>query len=332
MSKVLLVRLDKIGDLVSTMPVDQVLTDQGHEVTWVIAQGLGFLAENAQPKRKYLELSLSNKTESILKLKNWIEKEKPDVSIFFYGPWWVSQALWSLGVPTRVGRRSQWHSYLFLNKGLRQSRSQATKHEADYNQELVNFAFQLKPQQATPILKLEAPIKRHLFEKFDLRPLDYVVVHPGMAGSALNWPQTHYNTLIEKLIQSTSVVITGTQADEKWLTEIKAKWQSHPKVRILQNQLNFEELLFILKNAKALVAPSTGVIHLGASLGITVVGLYSPIQVQHPKRWGPRGEKVHILLPPQAQCPAQKQCLGSQCNDHPCLSTIRPDQVLECLK
>jgi ADP-heptose:LPS heptosyltransferase len=296
--KVVFLRLDKIGDLIATLPVDQLpwLKEKNISVKWVIAKGLGVIARNAQPAREFIELDLKDSKKSTEELLQYLKTEKPDAVVVFYAPWWVGYACWKAGVPLRVTRRSQWHSFVFFNRGLRQSRSLAEKHEADYNRELVEFAFD-QPAGATPLLTLDPVTRRQLFEKYDLRPGDFFIVHPGMAGSALNWPQGNYNALIEKLINAGTVVITGTAADNPFLTEIRPQWEKHDKVRWLQNQLSMEDLLTLLKSARGVVAPSTGVLHLAASLGTRCVGIYSPVLSHRATRWGPRGPQAIALTP-----------------------------------
>jgi ADP-heptose:LPS heptosyltransferase len=296
--KVLLIRLDKIGDLICTLCVDQVSFLKNADTQWVIAKGLSFVPENADPKRSFLELSKDDWKISLKALRKFIREFQPDVAVSFQAPWWVNFALWAEKVPVRAGVQSQWHSFLFLNRGLRQRRSFAVKHEADYNKDLLGYAMGVEAEkESTPVLKLIAPPAPGLFEKHQLVPGNYIVVHPGMAGSALNWPIPNYLQLIAEVSEKTQVVITGTAGDEAWLTEIKAKFKHNTRVLILQNKLNTKELMLILKHAKAVVVPSTGVAHIAASLGTPVLGIYSPLRVQHPRRWAARGDKVQIFMP-----------------------------------
>lgn len=326
--KSIFVRLDKIGDLVATLPVDQADFLQSKDILWIVDQGVGFLPPLAEPARNFKTLNLKKAWDSFWRFKKFLVTEKPERVLIFYGPWWISLAAWLAKVPLRIGRLSQWHSFLFLNKVLRQSRSLSEKHEADYNWELVHFAFQRpKPSTPAPFMRVQSGLKRHLFEKFDLRSRSYVVVHPGMAGSALNWPQASYNQLIEVLVETTTVVITGTKTDEPWLTEIAPRWKNHPRVRYLVQQLAIEDLIFILQSAQAVVAPSTGVLHLAAATGVPVIGIYSPVKAHHPKRWGPRGYGVQTLLP-DVTCPATITCLKEKCPHHPCMTKITVEQVV----
>jgi ADP-heptose:LPS heptosyltransferase len=141
------------------------------------------------------------------------------------------------------------------------------------------------------------PIHHELLKKYSLQPKQYVVVHPGMMGSALNWPQKKYIDYIEKiLVENKKVVITGTDSDEPYLTEIKTKYLNHPQVTWLQSKLNISELIEILDGAEHVLAPSTGVAHLAAGLGVRTVAVFSPIKVHHPRRWAPRGRLVEIIM------------------------------------
>lgn len=297
MKKVLLIRLDKIGDLISTLCVDQSVHLQGCEVQWVISQGMGFIPQSSDPQRSFIELKKDDWKTSLPKLREFIRSFQPDVAISFQAPWWVNFALWAEKVPVRSGVQSQWHSFLFLNKGLRQKRSRAIKHEADYNLDVLHHALDVQTSEPTPILKLKASTNNELLAFYKLSPQSYLVVHPGMAGSALNWPVKNYIELIEKIVPQMPVVLTGTTGDEPWLKDIKETFKNEQRVVNLQNKLKTNELFSVLKSAKAVVVPSTGVAHMAASLGTQVMGLYSPMRVQHPRRWAARGEKIKIFMP-----------------------------------
>ncbi len=311
MKKTILIRLDKIGDLVATLPVDQaqILASSSRKIEWMVSEGLEFLCQLAEPRRQCQSLSLKTPWFSFQKLLVYLKVTKPDEVVIFYAPWWVSLAVWLAKVPVRAGRLSQWHSFLFLNRGLRQSRSNSELHEAQYNWELLHFALGVaRPNDEPPFLRIKAPQHRQLLEKHALSPRGYVVVHPGMAGSALNWPQAKYNELIERLVEFVPVVVTGTSADAPWVTQIRPRWKTDARVRWLQGQLKMEELVYVLQNAKLVVAPSTGVLHLAVSSGTPSVGIYSNIKAHHPRRWGPRGLGVKVVMP-AVDCSKSAGCM-----------------------
>lgn len=304
--KIILIRLDKIGDLISTLPVDQILDESKYEVVWVVQKGMGGVVDLGARKRTYIELDKSNPKESAAKFHDFLKKFKPEIAISFQGPWWINFELFKARIPTRSGVYSQWHSFLFLNTGLRQSRSKAEQHEFDYNKDLLLKTLNLKEDRRFHFFEIAKPTDLSLLKKFNLTSKNYIVVHPGMMGSALNWSQAKYIDYIQKQIDNgETVCVTGTPADEPYLTEIKAQFQNHPQIHWLQNQVNLKELVLILSESKKVVAPSTGVAHIAASVGADVHGIYSPVRVHHPRRWAPRGMNVTVYLPEGIYQPAK---------------------------
>ena len=331
MPKALFIRLDRIGDLAVTMSVDQCVPDA--RVQWLIPKGLAFMAEAAEPPRSFWTLDAAAPSWlELFRLWRSIRRLRPEVAVVFHAPWWASFLIWAARVPARAGPLSQWHAFVFLNRGVRQRRSQSTEHEFEYNARLVEAAFGLAPRSAPRLpLRLEARLstaaRDSLLARHRLPLRRYFVVHPGMGGSALNWPTPRWIELIRKLSHVAPVAITGTSADEAHLAPLRAQLEGDAAVRWLDGRLTTLELLALLAGARALVAPSTGVLHLGAALGLKSIGLYSPVPVQAPKRWGPLGPNAEALFP-RVHCPAHRACLGSACPRWNCMERIKVEDAL----
>jgi len=335
-------RTDKIGDTVLSLPLDQIIDSDDREgVRWFLNSSTIFLAEKSTPRRQARTLP---KFWDLVKLAR---EEKPKAAVVFQAEWWVSVALFLGRVPIRAGRLSQWHSFLFLNRGVRQQRSLSEKSELAYGADLVAKAFpkfslrkEKRNEQRNELskdwqlgLQLQAPQRSQItqiLEKWNLQPYNYYVVHPGMAGSARNWPEAHYADLLERLTKENIVVITGTAADQKYLMTLEPHWKFHPRVRWTVGALVMDDLLGILSRARAVIAPSTGVLHLAASLGTSVYGIYSPIRVHHPKRWAPINSNqtatTEIFLP-AVNCPAIHSCLGDKCPHWDCMNLIPAEEI-----
>lgn len=302
---IVLIRMDKIGDLVVTMPVDEHPAFAGQRVHWIVTKGLSFVGEQAAPKRSVSEYKRRFSPGDFLGLTRWFKRNNPRTVILLHVPWWVSLAAWMAGVPERMGRLSQWHSFLFLNIGIRQSRKASDRHESDYNFDLVEAGFARLGYRSTStlnllkrtFLRLTPPNPYGTVDSRSLKSKAYRIVHPGMGGSALNWPPEFFQELIERLSKDFPVLITGTKADQKYLNRLQAV-KDLTNVRWLVDELKMFELLDLLSQARSVVAPSTGVLHLAASLGTPVVGIYSPRTVEHPRRWGPKGLFTTALVPP----------------------------------
>lgn len=316
--KALFIRLDKMGDLVLTLPCDHLVTST-YECHWMTPKGLDFVVNSATDKKNYYPQSNQWNWKNFFQLYRLVRKINPQVSVSFHVPWWVNMALWLACVPTRGGVLSQWHSYLFLNKGLRQKRSRVEAHEMEYNYQLVEYTFDLptQPEQWTH-LHLQARPETPL--QFDIEQ-DYFVVHPGMGGSALNWPTESYAKLINEISQKAPVVITGTKSDEIYLSPLKLSLKNNHQVVWLDKQLDGYQLLKLLKNATANIAPSTGVLHLSASLGAASLGIFSPIKVHTAARWGPKGPETSTFSPEKV-CDAYLKQSKEVCPHDDCMAQM----------
>lgn len=304
MIKNLFIRMDKIGDLVLSLNADQWGPIQHENNHWWVSKGLEFIPERAFPQRPCTSFSKNFSLKEFFRSVKWLRLHRPERAFVFHAPWWVGLALLISRVPIRIGRRSQWHSFLTFNYGVRQSRSKGDRHESQFNIDLMQKAWlKLNPQSSVAstlpdALTLKAPdTPKGLLRQHGLEDVDYVVVHPGMAGSALNWPTECYVEFIKNTSKDLKVVITGSPLDRTYIEPLKKELHSLSNILWLDEKLNLQELLVVLDTAKVLVAPSTGVLHLASSLGTPSIGLYSPRRVQRPTRWGPRGKCVFTFVP-----------------------------------
>ena len=309
-SKILFLRMDKIGDLVLSLGVDQHPDLAGHKVEWLIPKGIEFVVEACSPQRSYYSWDKSYSPENKKQLVAWLKKQNYDAAVFFQGEKWLMHALKAAGIPIRVGQRSDIRSFFAFNHGVRQKRSSSHKSEFKLNQELVEKGLSLTERELLPATKLAA--KGQL--PSELKEQNYVVVHAGMGGSALNWSQEKYIESIRLLIGSDCrVVLTGTKADLSYLDKIIEAFKEEKMLTNLIDQVTAKDLLNVLAKADAVLAPSTGVLHLAASLGVKCVGIYPPIHVQRPDRWGAYGKKVSNLQP-EVDGPEKFRCRGAACS------------------
>lgn len=330
MKKTLLVRMDRLGDLVLTLPIENSFEELKNSHWW-IPEGLGFVAKSARPEPSFEEVSKDFSFKNFFSLLKTLKKEKYDQALIFYAPAWVYFLIFLARIPVRAGRFSQWYSFALLNRGLRQKRSLSEKNELHYNFELARETLNLQPHPGAPKpLSLqpsssqdETLTQHHLSDK------NYVVIHPGMGGSALNWPTENYKALVKKLLDSgQKVAVTGTKGDRAYTEPLK-DLANQNGMHWLVEKLSGTELMDVLAAAKWVLAPSTGVVHLAASLGTQIYGIYSPVRAQSAVRWGPQGPRVQVLTL-NVNCPAQLECLKESCPHHPCMGLVdfHPPEIL----
>jgi ADP-heptose:LPS heptosyltransferase len=242
------------------MSADFELRARGDDVTWLIARGLSFIPQQAQPPRAFYQVDLSFRWLRLLELMRWLKKQAFENVIIFHAPSWIYIAIWLAGIPVRTGRKSQWYSFLTLNKGIRQSRKSGERSELFYNSQLVRKSLlaDAKGTEKNHFLRL-----RPFLNKSELAALGisvpYVVIHPGMSGSARNWTVQHFIDLAKSLSDDFQIIITGTNADREYWRPVHQALGGQSLC--LAEQLSAQDLVGVLAYASLVVAPSTGVVH-----------------------------------------------------------------------
>jgi len=320
---ILVFRTDRLGDVLMCLPALGMLRETFPEAE------LGFVCrKDHHPVLKGL---LDSWGVALFSPENYsqleaFQKHQPDAVLFLQAEREVVYAAFRAGVSTRVGLRSKWWSFLFLTHGLRQKRSRSEKNEAEYNLDLAGELARLskrEPRAKPPItlpLQAESKAKAELaLKKVEIDvSLPFLVLHPGMGGSALNLSASHYAEIVKKLSAVFPVVVTiGPAPGDQDLKNLL-----HSQIPFLKTVENIEigTLAEIFRLASRVIAPSTGPLHLAHYVGASTLGLFSPVRTHHPARWGPfggTGDSVSLL--PRVFCPATVACRGPRCPQYACM-------------
>lgn len=240
-------------------------------------------------------------------------------------------------IPKRVGLFLKPASFLFLNKGIRQKRSSNGKNEAECNLELAELlAAQLgvneKNFSVPGILPIQTESRTKAIRVLEnlgiFEPTEIAIFHPGMRGSSLNVSLETYLKMMSEFEGRGFKIVLSTGPEKKDLEIQRELLKYRPDIPVISG-LNLSELAEVFRLAKWVVAPSTGPLHLAHWVGISTVGLYSPIRSQHSRRWAPWGGKVPAkILFPKIECPAEKDCLGIACQFFNCMDQADWKQLL----
>jgi len=152
----------------------------------------------------------------------------------------------------------------------------------------------------------------------------YVVVHPGAAAPARAWPAFHHAAAVELLeAHGHRVVVTGSPAEASLTATVAG-----PSARNLGGRTSLRTLAAVLDGAAVVVTGNTGPAHLAAAVGTPVVCLFAPVVPAI--RWAPYGVPLELLGDQEAGC---KDTRARKCPvpGHPCLSSVTPEQVLEAV-
>jgi ADP-heptose:LPS heptosyltransferase len=149
-------------------------------------------------------------------------------------------------------------------------------------------------------------------------PADYVVFHVGASSPLKLWPAERWRALAAHAADNGLAVIWSGGAGELHLVETV---DPENRFTSLAGRLDLAQLWHLLKGARALVCPDTGVAHLGRITATPTLALYGPgsASLYGQSRFWP-GDRFHALSEPIA------------CRDQPLLFKREIPWVRRCAR
>lgn len=219
------------------------------------------------------------------------------------------------GIPMRIGTAHRSFHWLTCNKLVNFSRKRSTLHESQLNFKL------LKPlalKHVPSFKEIEKLIDNQFLQSEEKLPdtilnlvqteKKTVILHPKSQGSAVEWPLEKYFELALKLAEKDFLVMFSGTEPEGFL--FRSGIPKHNNIIDLTGKLTLEQYMALITKSHALVACSTGPLHIAGLYGIRTIGLYSPRKPIHPGRWQPLGKHASILVFDEhcKNCSAGKAC------------------------
>ncbi|MBS1581234.1 MAG: glycosyltransferase family 9 protein [Bacteroidetes bacterium] len=237
--------------------------------------------------------------------------------------WWAKAA----GIPRRIGTSHRWWHWATCNERVHFSRRRSDLHEAQLNIKLLApFGVPVpSPVQALiPYIGLRVPAPPPEVRAL-LRPdRRNVILHP-LKGSGVEWGLENFAALIRLLDpRRYHCLLTGTAAEAERYRRVLPV--DLPHVTDTGGSLPLDRLMDLIGASDALVAASTGPLHIAAASGIRTIGLFSMRRPIHPGRWAPLGPDAHVLVN-DPHCPDCAR--GADCD---CITRIPPQRVLAALE
>jgi len=293
--KIAVVRTDKLGDVVLTLPLCNAIKQ-------IIPNAELTVIANSYTEPLLNKITIIDRLMFIDKHKNGIKlifnNNKFD-TIFFPRPRLEEAYAGFLNhSKLRIGSAYRLYSF-FYNHKIWEHRKKGNKHEAEYNLGLLEDIINQKLNISFPKINLSNELIELTNRKIATYNIKskYVIVHPGSGGSSVNWSPENFGKLSDLMIKkyNIDVLITGTKPESDLC--YKVFMNSNLKAINLCGLLTLDEIIVLLKNAKLLVANSTGILHIASMFNIPIVGLYPNTSHLSKRRWGPYNEKSVVISP-----------------------------------
>lgn len=280
MTRVLVVRNDKIGDLVLALPLVAALKKAGC-----------FTGVLASP---YAAPLLKGDARVDALLTGDASLQGFDAALVLWGTWKNALNCAAARIPQRLGISARPFSFLF-NRRLDLRRSDATRHESEYNLEFAR-ALGINASWEAPSLRLKPGDRKPAAQALkSLKLKSPVMLHPGSRGSAQNWAPARYAEFGRELIRrfKAELLVTAGPGEEALAGSVAKACGA----KALPAPLPLRSFAALCGMARLFVSASTGPMHLAAAGGAATLSLFPPIRPMSPLRWGPRGNRHAVLLP-----------------------------------
>lgn len=274
MTRILVVRLSALGDVIHTIPAVVALRDAlpGADIEWAVERPYAELVETVAGVRA-VRASIRKWGHAMFSSRNDIRIfvsriRGNDIAVDFQGL--IKSALVARfsGAGERFGfdrdAIREKAAARFINRHVPVDQS---RHVVEWNMQL-----------ASAVARRELAMPDVDFSKFaePTRFAKQIVVLPGAGKANKIWPPERYGEVIRRL-GVPAMALWGP--NERELAERTGLELAPPT--------NLRELTAVLRDAALVVGADTGPLHLAAALGTRVVGLYGPTNV---RRNGPFGQ------------------------------------------
>lgn len=326
---IIISRTDSIGDVVLTLPVAGMLKKKYPDAR------ISFLG-------RYYTKPVIRLSKFIDNFLNWDEIEhlasseriaylrglKADWIIHVFPNKKLCRDAKKAGIQNRVGTSHRTFHWTTCNKLVAFTRKKSDLHEAQLNCKLLS-PFGIDVPELEEIKDYYEFFQPVLVDKI-ARLLDSkrknIVLHPKSKGSAREWGLDNFDKLIQLLpVEHYKIFISGTTEEGKLMSDLLNK--NREKITDLTGKFSLDEFIAFLAEADAIIAASTGPLHIAAALGTLAIGIYPPIRPMHPGRWAPIGNKTEVFVKAIDEC---NDCRKNK--DCHCIREITATGVAERLK
>lgn len=333
--RILIVRVDQLGDVVMTLPAVDALQAAFPQarIDFLTAPWAREIAEGYARQIYVFENSYFGRAVSWRKsFREWfmlagtLRKNRYDLAIDFRGDLRNAALLFLTGARKRVGYGSAGGGFFYTDC----LSGQEGRHQVERSLDCVRAAGCPVPGEISR-LKYRPPDPEAWQSKFSSvlgqAPRPWTVMHIGSGYPSKRWPAANYFSLMDRLLNEGmgAVILTGSEAEES----LAGPYLKNQKRAVnLIRKTSLSELCFLIDQADFFVGNDSGPAHLAAALGKKTVVLFSGTNDW--REWQPRGSSVEVIHHPVPCSPCHERVCPLP--RHDCMENITVEQVLQKIK
>lgn len=334
--KILIVRMDKIGDLVLSTPVIKAVRDAypDSHITLLVRPYARQIVEGNPYLNEVMTYDKATDGKGLLKdilFAMKLRKKKFELALVLHPKNRTHIMVFLAGIPERIGynKKLGW----LLTKKIPHIKQYGLKHEIDYTLDLVRY-IGIDPKNRAlyvPINKISEQKIKGIFAKNGILENNKVItIHPGSSCPSKRWNFKHFAKVADRLAESRSakiVIIAGPS--DKVLGDRMSGSMKAPHLN-LSGKTTVADLASILKRSALFISNDSGPVHIACATGTPTISIFGRNdRGLSPERWKPIGEH-DLALHKDIGC---EICLSHNCKKgFACLEAITEDEVVSAAK
>ena len=340
--KILLVRLDHIGDIVMTTPTFSLIRKRFPKAKiYLLANGAGKNLLNADPRID--EIIVFNwpwsqpKTKgrfSWLKIKELIavirtiRKENIDLFIDFRGDLrFILLFGFLTGIRIRVSNSRSGKSSFLKHVSDYDVEKHEVERSADVIQCFIRSESLLRPEiffQKEELLAVKKLVEMEIQADF---PEKLAIIAPYSSRDVKSWPSSYFQELIRHLhAKGFTSLLVGTAGDQQHASQMISDFETN--VYSVAGKTSVRELAALVKQSSIVIGVDTGVLHLASCFEVPIIALFGSTRSVEFRPYSPL---ARVLDSGECSC---NQFLHVSCDAEvngyaKCLSQLKPATVIQ---
>ncbi|HPJ67514.1 MAG TPA: glycosyltransferase family 9 protein [Desulfobacteraceae bacterium] len=337
-SRILIVKLSAIGDVIHTLPLLEVLGDKFRhaKIDWLVEEDSSQIIEGHPKLNRVIVSRRKSWQKRILERKDTLSVIREvrdfigDLRLYDYDLVIDIQGLFKSGILVALSRGnrkigmndSREGARLFLNK--RPVPVEKDIHAIDRYLKLAEYlGCDISTKKGLiPISERDRLSISNMLGSNGLNEKRFICINPMAKWKTKLWEPERFAILADRIQNDLSceIIFTGGRQDRPVIKEISGMMK---KASInLAGRTNLRELAFLYSRSLALITTDTGPMHIAAAMGCKVVALFGPTD---PGRTGPYG-MGHRIITAGVKC---SPCFKKACDSMECMKGITVEKVME---
>lgn len=329
--RILVIRMDRIGDVVLTTPTLRAIRKDFPEATVALlvrSYTKDLMLNNPNINELLIfqdqRIFLFELMRQLIKLKSYAF----DLVIILHPNFWANFLSFASRATYRLGYDAAGSGF-FLTMRISNTRLQNPRHEVEANLDVVrNIGVDITDKHLEVSVTDEGESFAQDFLKDNaIQPNDILIaVHPGGYYHYTRWPTAGFAQVCDSLIDryKAKVMLVGSLSEMGLVREILREMRNAPLV--VAGKTSLTQLISLLKRSSLFIGNASGPMHICCALNVPVVAIFgNTVLTNNYQKWGPWGEG-HIVVSRNLDC---ANCQPADCLSLDCMRLITANDVCQ---